>query len=114
MQKKIFILVLIAQLFIFTFPLFAEDYNALRKLGRGMANLCLSFTEFPVQMGKAKDECQSPIAGFFYGVPRGVVCFAGRIVLGAYETVSFLIPPYKPLIEPEFPLAKENKEIPVE
>ncbi|MBU1112799.1 MAG: exosortase system-associated protein, TIGR04073 family [Candidatus Omnitrophica bacterium] len=107
-MKKVVILAVIIQLFIL--PLYAQDYNALRKFGRGASNLLLGVTEIPRQMGLIREE-SGCTAGLFYGVPRGFACFLGRSAWGLVELVTFPIPPYRPLIEPEFVLTEEYNDL---
>lgn len=107
-MKKILILVVITQLFFF--PLYAQEHNAIRKFGRGASNMILGITELPRQMGLASEE-HGHAAGLFYGAPKGLVYFLGRTALGFYELVTFLIPPYKPVIEPEFVLTDEYNDL---
>lgn len=105
MVKKAVILLIIAQLF--SFNLYANDYNALRKLARGVINLSMAFVEVPRQMIK-ENEKHGDIAGLVWGTLKGVSYSVGRAALGVYETATFLIPTYKPLVEPEFIFDNEN------
>ena len=107
-MKKIIILLVTMQLFIL--PLYAKDYNALRKFGRGASNLVLGVTEIPRQMALIREESGSA-AGLFYGAPRGFFCMLGRSAWGLVELVTFPIPPYRPLIEPEFVLTEEYNDL---
>lgn len=107
-MKKIVFLVVILQLFFL--PVYAQDYNALRKFGRGVSNVFLGLTEIPRQMGITREESGS-VAGVFYGAPKGIFFTAGRLLTGLYEVVTFLVPPYKPVIEPEFVLTEEYNDL---
>jgi len=40
---------------------------------------------------------------------KGVSYFVGRTVLGIYEITTFLIPPYKPVVTPEFIFSDDEK-----
>jgi len=106
--KKAFILLIIAQLFFLQLS-YAQDHNALRKLARGAVNTTLSAFEVPRQMMKVK-ECDGDIAGLFWGSLKGMACFLGRSAVGVYELGTFLIPTYKPLVEPEFIFSQEYDE----
>jgi len=103
-SKKICFLLIIFQLCLL--PVYAGDYTALSKLGRGLVNFSLGWLEIPRQMVKVKEEGKpgltGEIAGAFLGTLRGVTYFAGRMVVGVYEVGTFLIPSYKPLVEPEY------------
>jgi putative exosortase-associated protein (TIGR04073 family) len=83
----------------------APNQNALRKLGRGCANVLFGITEVPNQYTKAVSE-NGGGAGLTYGLPRGILCWLGRELVGVYEIVTFPLPlpsGYKPVIKPEFP-----------
>jgi len=111
MVKKIFVLIIILQ--IFSLPLYAEDYNFLRKLGRGLVNLSLGWIEIPKQMIETKNDrggVSGDVAGFFLGSLKGIAYFLGRTAVGGYEIVTSAIPPYKPVIEPEFIFAEYEEE----
>ena len=111
-MKKIVILLVVLQLFFI--PLYAQDrdqdYNALRKLGRGASNFFLGLTEIPRQMGIVREESGS-VAGIFYGVPKGVFFAFGRMAIGIYEAVTFVMLPYEPIIEPEFVLSEGYNDL---
>lgn len=82
-----------------------KGHNALRKLGRGAANLLFGVVEVPNQMTKAGNE-HGGAAGYTYGFGKGVVRWIGRELVGVYEIVTFPIPfpkGYKPVMKPEFP-----------
>ena len=81
------------------------NHNALRKLGRGFANLLFGIVEIPNQYTKAVAE-HGGAAGLTYGVPKGFVRWMGREFVGVYEIVTFPVPAppgYKPVLKPEFP-----------
>jgi len=100
MLKKFFVFLLFIQLFA---PcLYADnDYNALSKLARGGINTVFSFLEIPRQMIKVNQN-HGDIAGIVWGPLKGIACFVGRTIVGVYESATFLIPSYKPALEPEF------------
>ncbi|MDD3296384.1 MAG: exosortase system-associated protein, TIGR04073 family [Candidatus Omnitrophica bacterium] len=104
MVKKICFLLLAMQLCCLSLP--AQDYNALRKLGRGASNISLGWMEVFLQMGKVDKEA-GPVAGFFWGLTKGIACAMGRTIYGAYDIVTFPVPSYKPLVEPEFIFSEE-------
>ena len=111
MAKKIFLLILAVQMI--ALPLYAQDYNPLSKLSRGASNFALGWVEIPRQVIKVKQERgdgAGDIAGLFWGPVKGVAFFLGRTVVGVYEVVTFLIPTYKPLVEPEYIFSEEEEE----
>jgi putative exosortase-associated protein (TIGR04073 family) len=82
-----------------------SGHNALRKLGRGVANLLFGIVEVPNQITKTTAE-HGGAGGVTYGVGKGIVRWAARELAGAYEVVTFPIPfphGYKPVMRPEFP-----------
>lgn len=108
MMKKALFLLVISQLIILPY-VYAQEYNAFSKLGRGFGNAVLSFTELPIQMIKTSEE-SGDAAGFFVGIPKGLAFWVGRCALGFYEAFTFIIPPYGPLVKPEFPCCMGNEE----
>ena len=82
-----------------------QGHNAVRKLGRGFANLLFGVVELPNQYTKAQSE-HGGAAGWTYGVPKGVVRWFGREIVGVFEIVTFPVPApqgYKPIMKPEWP-----------
>lgn len=82
-----------------------RGHNALRKLGRGIANVLFGIVEIPNQITKATSQ-HGGAAAATYGLPKGLVRFVGRELTGVYEIVTFPLPlprGYKPIMKPEFP-----------
>lgn len=82
-----------------------KGQNALRKLGRGTANVLFGVVEVPNQVTKANSE-HGGGAGFGYGIPKGLFRWVGRELVGVYEIVTFPVPlprGYKPIMHPEWP-----------
>jgi putative exosortase-associated protein (TIGR04073 family) len=69
------------------------------KLGRGMSNVIE-----PVRMGEMRRAVEqttifeSPSVGYSTGVIRGFDRTVARTALGAYDIVTFPIPPYHPIL----------------
>lgn len=109
MKAKLLSLLLVSTLALsFTASAGTDDppsgQNALRKLGRGIANVLFGIVELPNQITKATSEHGG--GGLPYGVGKGFVRWFGREVTGAYDIVTFPIPfpkGYKPVMKPEFP-----------
>ena len=81
-----------------------KGQNALRKLGRGFANVLFGVIEVPNQITKASSEQGG--GAIPYGVGKGFVRWIGRELVGVYEIVTFAVPVpkgYKPVMKPEFP-----------
>ncbi|MCX7915113.1 MAG: exosortase system-associated protein, TIGR04073 family [Verrucomicrobiae bacterium] len=82
-----------------------RHHNALRKLGRGVANVLFGVVEVPNQYTKAVSK-HGGAAGFTYGLPKGIVRWVGRELVGVFEIVTFPLPVpsgYRPIMQPEWP-----------
>ena len=103
MLRKICFLIIILQLV--ALPLYAQDdnpeQNPLRKLARGTVNVSLGWTEIVHQMILVYRD-KGHIGGLFLGPLKGLAFAVARTVTGAFEVITFLIPPQETLIEPEF------------
>jgi putative exosortase-associated protein (TIGR04073 family) len=80
--------------------------NALRKFGRGIANVLFGIVEVPNQITKVTSD-QGGGAGATYGVGKGIYRWFGRELTGVYDIVTFPVPfpkGYKPIMHPEFPV----------
>jgi putative exosortase-associated protein (TIGR04073 family) len=91
----------------------AESYSdtAVKKLGRGIANVATCPFELTNQMQRVNNT-EGPFAGATYGALKGVAMIGVRAVVGAYEIATFLIPlprGYKPILkDPEFFFEETN------
>jgi putative exosortase-associated protein (TIGR04073 family) len=92
---------------LFSFPLYAQNYNPLRKIARGVVNTSLGWLEIPRQMIKVNEK-KGDIAGIFWGTLRGLSFALMRTTVGVYEVATFIIPPYKEVVEPEFIFSEEE------
>ncbi len=90
-------------LFLLTAQLHAQAYDMWDKGGRGLANILTSPYEI-VRQGKIDYEAKGGV-GIFSGGFRGLFYVVGRIVVGAYELITFPIPlpaGYEPIFRPEY------------
>ena len=80
------------------------------KLGRGAANTVTGWLELPIQITRTT-ELEGSLAGLSVGLIRGLGSSLGRTTVGAYETLTFLLPNYTrqanrdsygPILEPAF------------
>ena len=100
-------------LVVFMFVIASPDVfaqNAIRKLGRGLANFTTGFLELPINIVDAAEE-DGYIAAVTYGIVKGLAMSVLRTGIGMYETVTFLIPlpfDYEVMLEPEFLLGEES------
>jgi len=82
-----------------------SGHNALRKLGRGCANVLFGVVEVPNQVTKAT-AAHGGAATFTYGLSKGIVRWFARAGVGVYEIITFPLPfprGYQPVMKPEFP-----------
>jgi len=83
----------------------AHADDALKKLGRGAANVLMSPMEMINGISEANAE-NGWIAAVTWGVLKGIFKTGVRMVVGAYEIVTFPIPfpkDYEPILtDPEF------------
>ena len=91
---------------------------AFEKLGRGVSNTLFGWLEIPLNIDRryaANDTVGSGVTGAAVGVVKGLV----RTVVGAYETVTFLLPypenfaPILPTL-PYFQKSNRRKPLPLE
>ena len=88
-------------------PAWAQD--PIHKAGRGATNVVTSWIEIPKNVVLGVQE-QNPILGAGWGLLKGIGLTATRVVLGAYEVVTFPLPypqayasPYDSLELPDYP-----------
>ena len=102
MKKIVFILLLLS---IIGNPVMSHADTAVKKLGRGLANIGTCYFEIPHSMGNANNE-SGPVAAITVGVVEGLLKTCVRAIIGVYEVATFPIPlprDYAPILtEPEF------------
>jgi riboflavin synthase len=103
-MKKLVIVGLIL-MFMLSFIADGRCDTAVKKLGRGISNAFTCFMEVPDQMTNVGNT-DGPVAGWTYGILKGVCMTVVRGVVGVYEVATFPIPlpkGYKPILtNPEF------------
>lgn len=67
------------------------------KFGRGLVNVVTSPAEIPCRM--ADEMSESPAAGFFTGLGKGLGFMLRRLLVGVDEILTFFIP-----MEPDLPV----------
>lgn len=81
------------------------------KLGRGLANMLTFPLEVPEQVSRTNNS-DGPFAASTVGVLKGLGWAVGRMCVGAYETVTFMLPmpkDYKAILrDPEYFLETSN------
>jgi len=85
--------------------------GAWKKLGRGMCNMITFPFELPNQISRT-NITDGPMAGWTYGLVKGIGMTVFRAGVGVYEVLSFPVPcpeGYKPILtEPEFFFENQN------
>ncbi len=103
MRKITVVCTILALLFVLAPQSHADD--AVKKLGRGFANVITCPFEYPYTMGKVQ-ESDGIFAGVTWGVLAGTVNCLKRAVVGVYEIATFPVPfpwGYEPILtDPEF------------
>ncbi len=111
MARKVLFVGLIVILFAVSVasPAYCDD--PLKKLGRGLANVMTFPLEMFLQTGRVSTS-DGPVAAATWGILKGVGMSAVRLMVGAYETVTFPIPvpkDYLPILrDPEFMFEESN------
>jgi len=85
-------------------PVFAA--NAGDKLARGLVNFATGWLELPQKIADTSKESNA-FVGVTYGAVKGVGYGAARMGTGAFDAVTFIVPPYdKPIMEPKYAFTK--------
>lgn len=83
---------------VLTPALYAEE--PINKLSRGAINTTTGWTELPLQM--ANQSSENLYQGMTYGFMDGLSMGLKRTLYGAWDFVTFPVPPYdKPVMDPE-------------
>jgi putative exosortase-associated protein (TIGR04073 family) len=91
MFKKLFLVVVVLQLIVS--PLYAQEFKALRKLGKGLINTVSAMTEIPKQLAEGKKD-DGTRTTFSHSLLKGFSLFLGKAGMGAYQIATFALPPY--------------------
>jgi putative exosortase-associated protein (TIGR04073 family) len=70
-------------------------YDSFSKLGKGLTNVIISPFEIPCVWSHEIKEKET--VGVFYGLPKGILFFGRRLLFGATEIASFIIPSHETL-----------------
>lgn len=106
MPSHVKMLVIVASVMSLSRPVWAQD--PIHKAGRGVTNLLTGWLEIPKNFSQGKEE-ENPFLGMAWGVVKGSGLALTRMVVGAYETVTFPIPyphdyasPYEAMELPDY------------
>ena len=109
-MKKVF---LIGFIFLLLLVMSGQAYcqDPIKKLGRGLCNVVTSPFELSEQIQRANNQ-DGPMAGWTYGLLKGIGMMGVRAIVGVYEVATFPIPlpkEYKPILtDPEFIFEDKN------
>ena len=101
-SKKI-IAVLLVGLFLIGGTAYAEGSGPFTKFGRGITNIIMSPAEIIYQPMKMRED-HNAMVSWIGGIPKGIVFFPVRLLLGVYDLITFPLPwpkSYGYWIEPE-------------
>ena len=73
------------------FPTIACAQDPIHKLGRGVSNVLTWWVELPKNFSLGMQE-DNPLLGIGGGLLKGSGLALTRLAIGAYETLSFLVP----------------------
>jgi len=80
------------------------------KLGDGVLNIATCWTDVPKRADKVTQD-KGALEGYTVGLGEGVLQGVARVVSGAYDTATFILPPYdEPMMKPEYSVNQPNKE----
>ena len=79
------------------------EYTSRRKLQRGLTNAATGWLEIPYKVfGEVVFGSRSPFEGLVIGLVSGVSKSIERTGVGLFETATFYIPNYEPILKPEY------------
>ncbi len=91
MKKVISIIVIAAIVVACGTPVFADEYNPIKKLGRGLWNTLTAVGEIPTSVMEDRGG-SGMIAGKTHGLIEGIGRFFVKTIAGAVEIVTFPLP----------------------
>ena len=109
-MRKMFLIGFIS-LLLLTMSTPAYCQSPMKKLGRGFCNVVTFPFELPEQIQRVNNQ-DGPMAGWTYGLIKGLCMMGVRAMVGVYEVATFPIPlpkDYKPILtDPEFFFEEKN------
>jgi len=84
------------------------EYTAQDKFTRGIVNLFTCWIEMPLSIHEVSVN-ENPVMGVLYGIPLGLGKTAVRLGTAALELVTFPLPPFEPMIDPEYLVLGTNR-----
>lgn len=86
-----------------------QEYTAHDKFARGIFNLVTFLFEVPITVHEVSVN-ENPVMGLLYGLPLGIGKSIVRLLVGVVEAATAPMPPYKPVLEPEYLLISTSGE----
>ncbi|NUN96707.1 MAG: exosortase system-associated protein, TIGR04073 family [Candidatus Omnitrophica bacterium] len=81
----------------------SRAFDCRDKLRRGLANSATGWVELPYRVfADTVFGNRSPFEGLFIGLAVGTAKSVQRTAVGVFETATFLIPSYEPILDPEY------------
>jgi putative exosortase-associated protein (TIGR04073 family) len=84
------------------------EYTAQDKFTRSIVNFFTCWMEIPLSVHEVSVN-ENPVMGVLYGIPLGLGKAAVRIGTAALEFVTFPVPPFEPMVDPEYLVLGTNK-----
>lgn len=78
------------------------QYNNVRKLSRGIANIIYGWTELPNSVIRSNERGGQSTENVVYGIMNGLERTGARLAYGLYEVVNFNRPIYKDSFRPPY------------
>lgn len=81
-----------------------DRYKFRQKIRRGITNLGAGWMEIPLKtVGEITFGSRSPLENMMVGLMVGTTRGLERTLFGIWETSTFYLPPYDPILLPEYP-----------
>lgn len=81
-----------------------DRYKFRQKIRRGITNLAAGWMEIPLKtVGEITFGSRSPLENMMVGLMVGTTRGLERTLFGIWETSTFYLPPYDPILIPEYP-----------
>ncbi len=81
----------------------SRAFDCRDKLRRGLANSATGWVELPYRVfADTVFGNRSPFEGLFIGLAVGTAKSLQRTAVGVFETATFLLPSYDPILDPEY------------
>ncbi|MBL7069732.1 MAG: exosortase system-associated protein, TIGR04073 family [Candidatus Omnitrophica bacterium] len=103
-MKRLSVLLIILYVIASSVSSYADEdyeYTAHDKLARGVFSMITFLLEIPITMYEISVE-ENPLMGILYGFPLGFGKGAIRLAVGTAEVFTTALPPFEPILKPEY------------